>query len=118
MRRVFRNPIINFILRKTPVSFRQKIARKTRQTSQEQTRLKADNIIDANPQAIIDYMQDYQVKTLIHGHTHRPNRHQLQLKHQGQITQGQRYVLGDWNDHQGWKIQIDSGVIELLSFDF
>jgi len=118
MRRVFRNPLVNFILRNTPISFRQKIASKTRKTSQAQTRMKAENIIDANPQAILDYMQEHQVKTLIHGHTHRPALHHHPINHKGQVIQGQRYVLGDWGDHQGWKLQVTPEDLELLAFNF
>jgi hypothetical protein len=41
-------------------------------------------------------MQEYGVKTLIHGHTHRPAVHKLQLGDQA----ARRIVLGDW-DRQG-----------------
>lgn len=118
MRRFFRNPLVSFILRNTPISFRQRLARKARQTSQARTRMKADSITDANPQTVADFMQKHQVNTLIHGHTHRPALHSVDLHLDGEMTQGKRYVLGDWSDHQGWKIQVTPEKIELLTFSF
>jgi len=116
MRRLLRNPIIQWILLNTPVKFRQKIARKARQTSQTQTRLKAEHIIDANSQAVIDWMQKHQVNTMIHGHTHRPATHSVPLLSGGKVTYGKRYVLGDWSDQEGWKLEMTSGQLELKRF--
>ena len=39
---------------------------------------------------------------MIHGHTHRPATHNLQVNGQA----AQRIVLGDW-DKQGWALQVD-----------
>jgi UDP-2,3-diacylglucosamine hydrolase len=47
-------------------------------------------------------MAAHGVRTLIHGHTHRPATHQLQVNGQA----AQRIVLGDW-DRQGWALQVD-----------
>ena len=51
--------------------------------------------------------QSIKVKTLIHGHTHRPDRHQH--------AKGERIVLGDWHD-VGWYALWDTNGIDLKSF--
>jgi UDP-2,3-diacylglucosamine hydrolase len=51
------------------------------------------------------------VRTLIHGHTHRPAEHELQVEGQA----ARRIVLGDW-DRQGWVLQIDAQGWQLAPF--
>lgn len=48
-------------------------------------------------------MIDAKVPTLIHGHTHRPAVHTLEIGGQP----AQRIVLGDW-DRQGWALEVDA----------
>jgi len=58
-------------------------------------------------------MEENLTNTLIHGHTHRPAKHQLSIHNQP----AQRIVLGDWNT-QGWYLTIDKNNQRLLiSFD-
>jgi UDP-2,3-diacylglucosamine hydrolase len=52
------------------------------------------------------------VRTLIHGHTHRPATHQLQVNGQP----AQRIVLGDW-DKQGWALQVDRQGLQQSAFE-
>ncbi|RMT25343.1 UDP-2,3-diacylglucosamine hydrolase, partial [Pseudomonas amygdali pv. mori] len=49
----------------------------------------------------------------VHGHTHRPAIHKLQIGDQA----ARRIVLGDW-DRQGWVLQVDEQGFSLNSFDF
>jgi UDP-2,3-diacylglucosamine hydrolase len=51
-----------------------------------------ETIADVTPQAVVDTMNQYGIKRLIHGHTHRPGRHHLELNGQS----AERIVLGDW----------------------
>jgi UDP-2,3-diacylglucosamine hydrolase len=67
-------------------------------------------IMDVNSDAIERLFHDYQVQMIIHGHTHRPARHQHR--------DGLRYVLPDWdcdtNDLEprgGWLEVYDDGQI-------
>ncbi|MDC9720878.1 MAG: UDP-2,3-diacylglucosamine diphosphatase [Gammaproteobacteria bacterium] len=62
-----------------------------RQQSQSMTATKSDEIMDVNSDAVDQIMAQYQVSLLIHGHTHRPQVHHLNL--------GERIVLGDWGGH-------------------
>lgn len=109
MKRLLRNPVSLFILRRLPLKTRQRIAGDLRQQSRNRTAMKAQDITDVSPEAVEQSMRKYQVRTLIHGHTHRPAVHSQ--------TQGQRIVLGDW-DSQGWYVQIDKQGIALKSLAF
>ncbi|PYC24489.1 UDP-2,3-diacylglucosamine diphosphatase [Aquipseudomonas alcaligenes] len=102
LRRLLRNPLSLFILRNLPLTTRRKLARKLRSESRAQTRMKAREIIDVTPDEVPRIMAEYGVRTLIHGHTHRPAEHQLEVNGQS----ARRIVLGDW-DRQGWALQID-----------
>jgi len=102
LRRWLRNPLSLLILRNLPLSTRQKLARKLRNESRAQTRMKANEIVDVTPEEVVRVMAEYGVRTLIHGHTHRPAVHELIVNGQA----ARRIVLGDW-DHQGWALQID-----------
>ena len=54
-----------------------------------------DNLMDVNPQAIRDAFRVHDVSLMLHGHTHRPAVHEIELD--GEIAT--RIVLGDWFDH-------------------
>lgn len=55
--------------------------------------------MDVNQHAVVEAMQQHQVQWLIHGHTHRPNIHQVALANQ---ALAQRIVLGDWYQQGSW----------------
>ena len=102
LRRLLRNPLSLFILRNLPLTTRRKLARKLRSESRAQTRMKAREIIDVTPDEVPRIMAEHGVRTLIHGHTHRPAEHALEVNGQS----ARRIVLGDW-DSQGWALQVD-----------
>ena len=102
LRRLLRNPLSLFILRNLPLTTRRKLARKLRSESRAQTRMKAREIIDVTPDEVPRIMAEHGVRTLIHGHTHRPAEHALEVNGQS----ARRIVLGDW-DSRGWALQID-----------
>jgi UDP-2,3-diacylglucosamine hydrolase len=64
--------------------------------------MKAAEITDVTPTEVERVMSEHGVRTLIHGHTHRPCIHAMTVNGQA----AQRIVLGDW-DRQGWALQID-----------
>jgi UDP-2,3-diacylglucosamine hydrolase len=72
-----------------PLLERKTIIEQMREASIEGQKQKTMSIMDVNSQAIDDLFTSHQVKTIIHGHTHRPCLHQEQ--------QGLRYVLPDWD---------------------
>ncbi|RZG48010.1 UDP-2,3-diacylglucosamine diphosphatase [Acinetobacter wuhouensis] len=87
-RKIIRNPIILGLLKSTPLSFRQKLANGFRKKSRESNQTKSYAIMDVNAQAVETALAE--VDVLIHGHTHRPEIHDVNGK--------PRIVLGDWRE--------------------
>lgn len=86
-----------------PVEQRLELARNLRNQSGEANSNKAEDIMDVTPDEVIREMQAYGVRTLIHGHTHRPDVHELEIDGQP----ARRIVLGDWQPRQGWEVRIE-----------
>lgn len=99
-----RHPFTRWLLTRLPLRTRQKLARKLRNASQQQTRMKAAEITDVTPTAVEASMKAVQVNTLIHGHTHRPAIHEWMLNQQTM----RRIVLGDWDRH-AWFFEYRAG---------
>lgn len=73
-------------------------ARAIRKQSAEKTAQKDDVICDVNAQSVVEEMNRQGVTRLLHGHTHRPAAHSVDLvSGSGVTTTGQRWVLGDWH---------------------
>ena len=68
------------------------IAENLRKKSLQETKGKGEDIMDVNRQAVEKIFNQYHVDILIHGHTHRPNIHELQINNKNV----KRVVLGDW----------------------
>ncbi len=75
-----------------PATLRTGLAHGLRPAMRRSAAAKAPEIIDVTPNAVERAMRHWQVQTLIHGHTHRPAVHELQLDGKP----AKRYVLGDW----------------------
>ncbi|RDB43017.1 UDP-2,3-diacylglucosamine diphosphatase [Halomonas sp. DQ26W] len=98
-----------------PITDRITLAASLRQQSGEATSNKADDIMDVTPDEVVQTMRDHGVTTLIHGHTHRPAVHDLDIDG----TPAQRVVLGDWRPGQGWEVVIKNvGRPTLQRIDF
>ncbi|MEX1032221.1 MAG: UDP-2,3-diacylglucosamine diphosphatase [Cellvibrionaceae bacterium] len=89
---------------------RRALGRQLRAQSQSMNSRKAEDIMDVTEKEVRAVMQAHAVKTLIHGHTHRPARHQVELD----CGAGERIVLGDW-DREAWCLRYD-GDWELYSW--
>jgi len=111
LRRWLRNPLTLFILRHLPLATRHKLARKLRKESRAQTRMKASEIVDVTPAEVERIMRDKGVRILIHGHTHRPAVHELEIDGRP----ARRIVLGDW-DSQGWALEADEQGMQQAPF--
>jgi UDP-2,3-diacylglucosamine hydrolase len=94
-----------------PVAKRSDIADHYRKESRERSKHKPMEIMDVNPDAVVNIMKQYQVRRLIHGHTHRPAIHALKIDGQD----AQRIVLGDWY-HQGSVLTLDHRGYHLEGF--
>ena len=110
-RRFIRNPLVLALLRLTPLSYRRNVGARIRRNSRAAKAGKSLEIMDVTTSAVVQVMEKYRVDTLIHGHTHRPDIHDVALK-QGV---GKRYVLGDWTD-TGWEIELNDYDITMKQF--
>ncbi|NIX92668.1 UDP-2,3-diacylglucosamine diphosphatase [Pseudomonas fulva] len=113
MRRLLRNPVSLWLLRHLPLSVRLKLARKLRSESRAQTRMKSTEIVDVTPEEVPKVMAAHDVRTLVHGHTHRPAIHKLMVDGEP----ARRIVLGDW-DKRAWALQVDAQGFQLAPFEF
>jgi len=91
-RQMVRDPDWQAALLSKSLQERRLMAQEMRRSSREETRGKAESIMDVNPDTVADIMGRHQVEQLIHGHTHRPDVHELVLGDGA----AQRIVLGDW----------------------
>lgn len=106
-----RNPVWQQQFLSQTVEERLAIARQLRAASKARGAEKSADIMDVNPQAVSDALQQAGVDLLIHGHTHRPAIHDDQIR----AGSGTRIVLGDW-DENGWYLQIDNDGYQLIDF--
>ncbi len=88
---------------KLPKFVRRQIARGARARSKSNTRNLSDEIMDVNENAVREFMHQHGAMRLIHGHTHRPQVHDVDLGH----ARGERFVLPDWHDNQGGVLVCD-----------
>ncbi|QUX91726.1 UDP-2,3-diacylglucosamine diphosphatase [Marinomonas sp. A3A] len=73
-----------------PLEQRVALAAQLRNDSKSMASDKSISIMDITPSAVEESLAQHHCKTLIHGHTHRPNVHKN--------DQHLRCVLGDWDD--------------------
>jgi len=75
---------------------RRALAAEYRRRSGESLSLKADDIMDVAPEAVVRALREAGADLLVHGHTHRPAIHRLRLDG----TPAQRVVLPDWREEE------------------
>jgi UDP-2,3-diacylglucosamine hydrolase len=76
-----------------PLRMRRWLAGKARRRSYAHTRQLPESIMDVTPQAVETLFRETGADLLIHGHTHRPDVHQLMVDGRPRT----RVVLGDWH---------------------
>jgi UDP-2,3-diacylglucosamine hydrolase len=91
-RRVVRNPDWQKQFRARSLSERHAFAAQARAESVKHTAGAKPEIMDVNQGAVLAAMRKHGVRTLIHGHTHRPATHRFEFDGQS----AERIVLGDW----------------------
>jgi UDP-2,3-diacylglucosamine hydrolase len=112
VRRMLRTEAAQQDLLNKSLEERAAIANGARNQSREHNREKAADIMDVTPAEVERIMLENEVELLIHGHTHRPAVHDLQLSGKP----ARRIVLGDW-DKQGWYLRLDGDSEALVSFE-
>lgn len=96
-----------------PLFIRKRIAARMRADSKQANQHKSLQIMDVNASAVESAMTRQQVPLLIHGHTHRPDVHALQVMGEP----AKRMVLGAWHE-KGSMITLDVSGAKLIEFDF
>jgi UDP-2,3-diacylglucosamine hydrolase len=86
------------------IAERRAFAEQARAESKRYTRSVADAITDVNPEAVLVALRREGVRRMIHGHTHRPAVHSIELDGK----QAERIVLGDWYE-QGSVLRMRAG---------
>lgn len=89
-RRIVRNRTIGRLFLLLPLSVRRRIADRLRKSSMDT--IKPDSITDVNAATVVDTLRDAGVRIMVHGHTHRPAIHQIEVDGEPAL----RIVLGDW----------------------
>jgi UDP-2,3-diacylglucosamine hydrolase len=97
-RAMVRNPAWQAQFLVQPLAVRRQIAEQLRLKSEMNKGEKAMAIMDVNPDAIASLLHGYQARILVHGHTHRPARHELEIDGKPCV----RWVLSDWHDKATW----------------
>ncbi|MFC3189735.1 UDP-2,3-diacylglucosamine diphosphatase [Pseudocitrobacter faecalis] len=106
-------PWIQKLFLMLPLFIRQKIAARMRADSKAANSHKSMEIMDVNPQAVVDVMEKHHVQWLIHGHTHRPDVHTLTANGEPAY----RVVLGAWHT-EGSMVKVSEKDVELIAFPF
>jgi len=101
-RRVVRNAAFQKVWRALPLWMRRRFAALARSRSHAYTRQAPESIMDVTPAAVTALLRSTGGDVLVHGHTHRPHVHHLELDGRRRT----RIVLGDWHG-QGSALVVD-----------
>ena len=92
VRAMTRDPDWQAAMLEKPLKERLRIAQEARRQSLERTLNLSMDIMDVNQGAVMRTINEYSVDVLLHGHTHRPDIHTVDLGNR----KAKRVVLGDW----------------------
>jgi UDP-2,3-diacylglucosamine hydrolase len=106
-RTMTRNPEWQSMMLAKPLAERQAFAAQARAASRERGKTLSDDIADVNQGAVEQMFRQHAVRTMLHGHTHRPAVHRFELDGE-EVT---RIVLGDWYDQGSVVRWDDSGPV-------
>jgi UDP-2,3-diacylglucosamine hydrolase len=91
-RKVVRNPGVQRWFMRLPLAQRKRVIGGARRVSEGEKHAKQARIMDVTPEAVAQVFRAHGCARLIHGHTHRPARHQ----HAVDGRACERWVLSDW----------------------
>jgi UDP-2,3-diacylglucosamine hydrolase len=94
-----------------PLAERRREIEALREKSREVIQAKPAGIMDVNNAAVTEALRVHGVSRLVHGHTHRPGRHALQVD--GKACE--RWVLPDWYGKGGY-LEFGDGPARLIRF--
>ncbi len=108
-RKLTRDPKWQNIMLKKSLKERKAFALEARLKSKKHMKDLADDITDVNHTEIANTFKKFNLKTIIHGHTHRPDTHITKINN----IDHKRIVLGDWYD-QGSCLEWDESGPNLI----
>jgi UDP-2,3-diacylglucosamine hydrolase len=108
LRRIVRNPLVRGLFRLMTLNQRRALAARLRAGSRAHVGMTAPELMDVNAETVAQAFREAGVRTMIHGHTHRPAVHPLEIDG----APAQRIVLGDWYT-QGSVLEVSAGGFEL-----
>jgi UDP-2,3-diacylglucosamine hydrolase len=103
VRAMTRDPAWQAMMLAKSIEERIAFAVQARQDSMARGESMSDEIMDVNQDAVIAALREHRVETLLHGHTHRPAVHEVDLGD----AMATRIVLGDWYE-QGSVVRWDA----------
>ena len=112
-RRLVHRPAVQTLYLALPVRVRSGLAAYARRRSMAANAGKSAAIMDVNPSAVVDALRRHAVSLLIHGHTHRPAVHALEVDGRA----ARRIVLGAWYE-QGSVLHWTTAGPELRNLSF
>ena len=98
-----RDPATQRRLLRLPYAVRRLIAWWLQRKSREHKAQKADAIMDVAPATVAQAFRTHGVARMIHGHTHRPATHHVDVDGSPRV----RHVLADWHD-RGHYLAVDA----------
>ena len=104
-RTMVRNPAAQQAFLARPLEERVRMAREMRSKSEQAIQVKEMTIMDVSPATVEDTFRAHRYARMIHGHTHRPARHE----HKVDGRDCERWVLADWYDHGSYLLCDASG---------
>ncbi|GAB3243991.1 UDP-2,3-diacylglucosamine diphosphatase [Chitinimonas naiadis] len=96
-----------------PLAARKAEIARIRAASEMAKQGKASEIMDVNTYAVSRLLAQYPGAHLIHGHTHRPQRHEHEVRH----ALRQRWVLPDWYGGKGGYLQADENGLRYVGIN-
>jgi UDP-2,3-diacylglucosamine hydrolase len=103
-----RDPATQARLLRLPYFVRRGIAWWLQRKSRSEKALKPESIMDVAAGAVVEAFARHDARRMIHGHTHRPARHEHQVD--GSVRE--RFVLADWHD-RGHYIAVDGAGVHV-----
>jgi UDP-2,3-diacylglucosamine hydrolase len=97
-RRKARDPAFQASFLAKPVAERRMAVEQMREKSKEVVKGKTAEIMDVNDEAVRQALRSHGVRRLIHGHTHRPGHHAVEIDGE----RCERWVLPDWYGRGGY----------------
>ncbi|MCC2624887.1 MAG: UDP-2,3-diacylglucosamine diphosphatase [Burkholderiales bacterium] len=97
MKKILQNPLLMYILRKTPLSWRYKLKDTLEKKSAKAFNSMPQDTYHVVDNTIIEFAKQKQANIVIHGHTHKPGRYLIEANN---LTI-QRYEIPDWADRPG-----------------